>query len=73
MQRTVRYLCLGLAPAALVFLQPDLGTSLVLVVATLAVMYFGGVRWTHFAVIGGRPRRHHRACPRGRPGVGTPC
>jgi rod shape determining protein RodA len=52
-QRTVRYLCLGLAPAALVFLQPDLGTSMVFVVATLAVMYFGGVRWTHFAVIGG--------------------
>jgi rod shape determining protein RodA len=51
-QRTVRYLCLGLFPAALVFLQPDLGTSLVLVVATLGVMYFGGVRWTHFAVIG---------------------
>jgi rod shape determining protein RodA len=51
-QRTVRYLCLGFAPAALVFLQPDLGTSLVLVVATLAVMYFGGVPWTHFAVIG---------------------
>jgi rod shape determining protein RodA len=52
-QRTVRYLGLGLAPAALVFLQPDLGTSMVLVVATLAVMYFGGVPWTHFAVIGG--------------------
>ena len=52
-QRTVRYLCLGLAPAALVFLQPDLGTSLVFAVATLAVMYFGGVPWTHFAVIGG--------------------
>lgn len=51
-QRTVRYLCLGLAPAALVFLQPDLGTSLVLVVATLAVMYFGSVPWKHFAVIG---------------------
>jgi len=51
-QRTVRYLCLGLAPAALVFLQPDLGTCLVLVVSTLAVMYFGGVPWTHFAVIG---------------------
>lgn len=51
-QRTVRYLCLGLAPAALVFLQPDLGTSMVLVVATLGVMYFGGVPWTHFAVIG---------------------
>ncbi len=52
-QRTVRYLCLGLAPAALVFMQPDLGTSLVFGVATLAVMYFGGVPWTHFAVIGG--------------------
>jgi rod shape determining protein RodA len=51
-QRTVRYLALGLAPAALVFLQPDLGTSMVLFVATLAVMYFGGVPWTHFAVIG---------------------
>jgi rod shape determining protein RodA len=51
-QRTVRYLCLGLAPAVLVFLQPDLGTSLVYVAATLGVMYFGGVPWTHFAVIG---------------------
>jgi rod shape determining protein RodA len=51
-QRTVRYLVLGLAPAGLVFLQPDLGTSLVFVTATLAVMYFGGVPWTHFAVIG---------------------
>ena len=40
-------------PAALVFLQPDLGTSLVFVVVTLAVMYLGGVPWTHFAVIGG--------------------
>jgi rod shape determining protein RodA len=51
-QRTVRYLCLGFAPAALVFLQPDLGTALVYVAITLAVMYVGGVRWTHFAVIG---------------------
>jgi rod shape determining protein RodA len=51
-QRTVRYLCLGLGPAALVFLQPDLGTSMVFVAATLGVMYFGGVPWTHFAVIG---------------------
>ncbi len=51
-QRTARYLFLGLAPAALVFLQPDLGTSLVYGVITLAVMYFGGIRWTHFAAIG---------------------
>jgi rod shape determining protein RodA len=47
-RRTIRYLALGL-----VFLQPDLGTSMVLVVGTLAVMYFGGVPWTHFAVISG--------------------
>jgi len=52
-QRTVRYLCLGFAPAALVFLQPDLGTSLVFGAITLAVMYVGGVRWTHLAAIGG--------------------
>jgi rod shape determining protein RodA len=51
-QRTLRYLCLGLAPAALVFLQPDLGTALVFGVITLAVMYVGGVRWTHLATIG---------------------
>lgn len=51
-QRTVRYLALGFAPAALVFLQPDLGTSMVYGAFTLAVMYVGGVRWTHFAVIG---------------------
>jgi len=52
-QRTLRYLCLGLAPAALVFLQPDLGTSLVFGAITLAVMYVGGVRWTHLAAIVG--------------------
>jgi rod shape determining protein RodA len=51
-QRTVRYLCLGLAPAALVFLQPDLGTALVFGAITLAVMYVGCVPWTHLAVIG---------------------
>jgi rod shape determining protein RodA len=51
-QRTVRYLCLGFAPAVLVFLQPDLGTSLVFGAITLAVMYVGGVRWTHLATIG---------------------
>lgn len=52
-QRTIRYMALGFFPAGMVFLQPDLGTALVLVVGTLAVMYFGGVPWTHFAAIGG--------------------
>ena len=64
-QRTVRYLCLGLAPAALVFLQPDLGTSLVFGAITLAVMYVGGVRWTHFAVIGAALVALDRTGPRG--------
>jgi rod shape determining protein RodA len=51
-QRTARYLLLGLAPAALVFLQPDLGTSLVFVAVTLAVMFVAGIRWSHFLAIG---------------------
>jgi rod shape determining protein RodA len=50
-QRTARYLLLGLAPAALVFIQPDLGTSLVFGVVTLAVMFIAGVRWSHFLAI----------------------
>jgi rod shape determining protein RodA len=52
-RQTVRMLALGLAAAALVFLQPDLGTGAVLVVITLAVLFLAGVPWRHFAVIGG--------------------
>jgi rod shape determining protein RodA len=51
-QRTSRFLLLGLAPATLVFLQPDLGTSLVFVVITLGVMFVAGLPWSHFAAIG---------------------
>src|SRR3954447_14739876 len=51
-RRTIRYLILGLAPAALVFLQPDLGTALVYGATTLAIMFVAGVRWTHLAAIG---------------------
>jgi rod shape determining protein RodA len=50
-QRTLRILALGLFPATLVFLQPDLGTSLVYAVITLAVLFVAGVRWTHFAAM----------------------
>jgi rod shape determining protein RodA len=50
-QRTARYLLLGLAPAALVFIQPDLGTSLVFGVVTLTVMFIAGIRWSHFLAI----------------------
>jgi rod shape determining protein RodA len=51
-QRTARLLLLGLAPAALVFLQPDIGTGVVFVVITLALLFIAGVRWTHFAALG---------------------
>ena len=50
-RRTIMVLALGLFPAVLVFLQPDLGTALVYGVVTLAVLYVAGVRWTHFAAI----------------------
>lgn len=53
MRRTVRILALGLVPAVLVFVQPDLGTALVYGVITLAVLYVAGVPWTHFAALGG--------------------
>jgi rod shape determining protein RodA len=52
-QRTARLLLLGLVPALLVFLQPDLGTGLVYGVVTLAVLFIGGISWTHFAALGG--------------------
>jgi rod shape determining protein RodA len=51
-RRTIRMLALGLFPAALVMLQPDLGTAMVYGAITLAVMFVAGVRWTHFAALG---------------------
>jgi rod shape determining protein RodA len=53
LRQTMRILALGLAPAGLVFLQPDLGTGIVLVVITIAILFLAGVPWRHFAVIGG--------------------
>jgi rod shape determining protein RodA len=58
---TLRILTLGLVPAALVFIQPDLGTALVYGVITLSVLFIAGIRWQYFvaligvivAVIGG--------------------
>jgi rod shape determining protein RodA len=49
---TLRLLALGLAPAALVFIQPDLGTGIVLVVIALAILWVAGIPWQHFAAIG---------------------
>jgi rod shape determining protein RodA len=52
-RRTIRLLALGMFPAALVFIQPDLGTALVYGVVTLAVLFIAGIRWQHFAALVG--------------------
>lgn len=46
---TIGYVSL---PALLVFIQPDFGTTLVLMAVTLALLFVYGTRWLHFAVIG---------------------
>jgi rod shape determining protein RodA len=51
-RQTVRVLILGLSPALLVFVQPDLGTALVFVVITIALLFIAGVKWQHFVAIG---------------------
>lgn len=50
---TVMVLGLTLLPAAIVFLQPDLGTSLVYLAIALAILWVAGQPITHFMVIGG--------------------
>jgi rod shape determining protein RodA len=52
-QRTARLLLMGFIPALIVVVQPDLGTSVVYVVITLAILFVAGIRWTHFALLGG--------------------
>jgi rod shape determining protein RodA len=51
LRQTLALLALGLAPAALVFLQPDLGTGIVLVAIALAILFVAGIPWQHFAAI----------------------
>jgi rod shape determining protein RodA len=51
-RRTARVLLLGAVPGMLVFLQPDLGSSLVYGVVTLAVLFIAGMPWQHMAAIG---------------------
>jgi rod shape determining protein RodA len=52
-QRTARLCLLGIVPAAVVLLQPDLDTALVYGVITLTVIFLAGIGWTHFAALGG--------------------
>ncbi|HWT22975.1 MAG TPA: rod shape-determining protein RodA [Solirubrobacteraceae bacterium] len=48
---TARIMLLGLVPTMMVMAQPDLGTSLVYVVGTLALLFVAGAPWRHFAAL----------------------
>ncbi|HSL66416.1 MAG TPA: rod shape-determining protein RodA [Gaiellaceae bacterium] len=48
----VRTIGLALIPIGLVFVQPDLGTALVYCAAIAAILFVGGVRWTHLLALG---------------------
>jgi rod shape determining protein RodA len=52
LRATVSLLALGLVPAGLVFLQPDLGTGIVLVAIALTILFVSGIPWQHFAALG---------------------
>ena len=49
---TARIMLLALIPAALVMLQPDLGSALVYIVIGLATLFVAGTPWRHFAALG---------------------
>jgi rod shape determining protein RodA len=52
LEDTLKLLALGLLPAGLVFLQPDLGTGLVLIAIAVTILFVAGIPWQHFAAIG---------------------
>jgi rod shape determining protein RodA len=49
---TARIMLLGLLPTLLVILEPDLGSALVYVAGTLALLFVAGAPWRHFAALG---------------------
>jgi rod shape determining protein RodA len=52
LRHTLKLLALGLVPAGLVLLQPDLGTGIVLVAIAVTILFVAGIPWQHFAAIG---------------------
>jgi rod shape determining protein RodA len=48
---TARITLLGLIPTMLVMAEPDLGSALVYVAATVAVLFVAGAPWRHFAAL----------------------
>lgn len=51
-RHTLKLLTLGVVPAGLVFLQPDLGTGIVLLAIAVTILFVAGIPWQHFAAIG---------------------
>jgi rod shape determining protein RodA len=49
---TARIMLLGLLPTLLVIAEPDLGSALVYVAGTLALLFVAGAPWRHFAALG---------------------
>jgi rod shape determining protein RodA len=49
---TARVMLLGLIPTLLVIAEPDLGSAMVYVAGTLAVLFVAGAPWKHFAALG---------------------
>jgi len=50
---TIVALLMVAVPAFIVYREPDFGSAMVMVALTLAMLYFYGTPWTHFAVVGG--------------------
>jgi rod shape determining protein RodA len=50
---TLVALAMVAVPAFLVYQEPDFGSAMVMVALTLAMLYFYGTSWTHFAVLAG--------------------
>ena len=51
-ETTSRMVLLALLPAMLVIAQPDLGSGLVYLAITGAILFVAGTKWTHFAALG---------------------
>jgi rod shape determining protein RodA len=48
---TARIMLLGLVPTMLVMAEPDLGSAMVYVAGTLALLFVAGAPWKHFAAL----------------------
>jgi rod shape determining protein RodA len=49
---TARIMLLGLIPTMFVMAEPDLGSAMVYVAGTLALLFVAGAPWKHFAALG---------------------